>query len=370
MYDVIIIGAGASGTMCAIKASSRGKKVLLLDNMATPAKKLMVTGNGKCNLTNLHTDSSKYNVNIDKYLNRFNVNNTIKFFNELGLVTHSDDEGRVYPFSNSARSVIDVITAKLKENKVEFLGERKVIKVTPKTNGYAVMTENEEFLTKSVVYACGGLSSTGLFKAGEMYPSLCALKTSENTKKLSGLRLSDVVVTATCGRKTMSDRGEVLFKDGGLSGIVVFNLSSLFARSKKYNGTISIDLMPDYTLAEVEKMVKSRTKSFKQNLFVGWLSDEIAKFVMVKSKVTKLDEVGCKQLAKTIKNLSFNICGFYDNPQVLSGGVELSKLDDNLQLKDQKGVYVIGEQCDVDGECGGYNLQWAWTSGWIVGSEV
>lgn len=370
MYDVIVIGAGASGAMCAIQASSRGKQVLLLDSGLTPAKKLMVTGNGKCNLTNVHADSSKYNVNIDKYLNKFGVNNTIDFFENLGLIVHVDDEGRVYPFSNSARSVIDVINAKLKENGVEFLGDSSVAKVIKKPDSYAVLTENEEFLTKSVVYSCGGLSSTGLLKTDTLYPSLCALKTIENTKKLSGLRLSDVGVTAICGKKTMSDRGEVLFKDDGLSGIVVFNLSSLFARAKKYDGTILIDLMPDNNLNEVEKLIQSRAKKFKQNLFVGWLCDEVAKFVMAQSGVKKLDDIGCKKLASTIKALTFNVCGYYDNAQVMSGGVELKKLDDNLQLKDQAGVYVIGEQCDVDGECGGYNLQWAWTSGWIVGSAV
>lgn len=371
MYDMIIVGAGASGVMCAIQASNSGKSVLLIDTNNIPAKKLMVTGNGKCNLTNVNTNSNKYNTNIDKYLSRFDVKDTMSFFADLGLLMHTDNEGRVYPFSNNARSVIDVLCERLDKNKVTFVGEQKVVKIEKLQDEYNVLTESDSFVSKSVVLATGGFDQTKLIKKSKLYPSLCALKTNEHYKKLSGVRLSDVVVTASCCGKTMTDRGEVLFKDEGLSGIVVFNISSLFARMKKYSGIINIDLMPDYDFKDVKRLLTARLKNCDiNNIFVGWFSDEVSKLIISKSGVRSLSKDNVDILAKSIKSLKFDVVGYYDNNQVVSGGVSLDDLNDNLQSKQNSGLYVIGECCDVDGECGGYNLQWAWTSGWIAGSAI
>lgn len=370
MYDIIIIGGGASGTMCAMTASARQLKTLILDKNPTPAKKLMVTGNGKCNLTNINMSSKYYNVNIDKYLSRFSEKDAIEFFAKLGLVTYVDDVGRVYPYSNSARSVIDIIVNQLDNNNVEYIGNESVVKISKLSNFWHVVTKNTEFLTKNIVLSCGGT----LFECNEkvlpFYPSLCALKVDESTKKLSGIRLSDVVVTAKCGDKSMSDKGEVLFKDDGLSGIVIFNLSCLFARSKSFSGDVKIDLMPDYSLQKVKEIILSRITKFGQDCFKGLFVDEIAKCICKKAGVDKLTKFCVDKLAYVIKNLTFNVVGYYDNNQVFSGGISLTSLDNNLQSKTQKGLYVVGEICDVDGECGGYNLQWAWTSGYIVGSSV
>lgn len=370
MYDTIIVGGGASGTMCAIVASQRGLKTLIIDKGVTPAKKLMVTGNGKCNLTNTNMSSKFYNVNIDKYLSRFGVENTLIFFKQLGLITHTDEMGRVYPYSNSARSVIDIINAKLEANNVNIVANEKVIKVYKKSSGWHVVTENNEYLTKSIVLSCGSEYLECGEKQNKLYPSLCALKTKETTKKLSGIRLSDVVVKAVCGKNSMIDKGEVLFKDEGLSGIVVFNLSCLFARSKSFCGKVSIDLMPDYSCEDVEKILLDRINNFGQNCFKGLFVDEVANLVCKKAGVQSIAKSNANKLAYVVKDLTFDIVGCYENNQVFSGGIDLYDLDENLQSKKQKGLYVIGEFCDVDGECGGYNLQWAWTSGYIVGSSI
>ncbi len=370
MYDVIIVGGGASGVVCAITASQRGLNTLVIDKNLTPAKKLMVTGNGKCNLTNTNMSSKYYNTNVDKYLARFNEKNTLQFFNKLGLVTYSDDAGRVYPYSNSARSVIDVLCEKLNKNKVEYIGGENVIKVYKVAEIWHVLTENNEFLSKNVVLSCGGVDFPCKEKISNRYPSLCALKVNESTKRLSGLRLANVVVTAKCNGRTMSDRGEVLFKDEGLSGIVIFNISCLFARLKSYKGTISIDLMPDYSTSDVRDMISSRIKTFGERCFSGLFVDEISKMILKKAGVSKIVPSSAEKLAWTIKNMTFDVDGYYDNNQVYSGGVDLSTLDNNLQSMTQKGLYFTGELCDVDGECGGYNLQWAWTSGYIVGSSL
>lgn len=373
MYDAIIVGGGASGLMCAIGASERGKKVLVIDSDIYPGKKLMVTGNGKCNLTNNNMSSKYYNQNIDKYLSRFNEIETINLFKKMGLVVYVDEEGRVYPYSRNARSVIDVLNAKLTKNKVCVNLSEKVLGINKKSNSYEVMTEKSTYVSKSIVVATGSfcnflkINSFNISKK-DFSPSLCALK-SESMKKLAGTRLSDVEVVAECNGKKKTDRGEVLFKEDGLSGIVVFNLSSIFAREGSYKGKVSINLMPDHTRQEIRSMLKERVCDGK-DLFKGWFAGEVATLILKKSKVDSFDDECIEKLVDTIMSLTFEINGFYPNHQVHSGGIKLSELNDNLESKDYKDLYFIGEIVDVDGECGGYNLQWAWTSGAIVGDVL
>lgn len=373
VYDVIIVGGGASGVICAIRASQRGKKVLLIDGDLYPAKKLTVTGNGKCNLTNINTNSNYFNQNIDDFLSRFDVNRTLQFFKDLGLVTYTDEEGRVYSYSRSAKSVIDVINAKLIKNNVKIKASEKVTNIAKCHDLYNIVTEKDEYLSKNVVICTGsfaGMDFVSDFKiqTKKFCPSLCALK-CENLKKVSGLRLSDVEVTATCNGKAKKDRGEVLFKEEGLSGIVIFNLSSMYAREGKYKGRISINLMPDFSHEEILVLLRARLNK-GLDLFKGWFHDEVASLILRKSDIAKIDKTNIEKIANTITHLEFNIDGYYNNNQVHSGGVLISSLTDNLESKVHKGLYFCGENIDVDGECGGYNLQWAWTSGAVVGDNI
>ena len=189
--------------------------------------------------------------------------------------------------------------------------------------------------------------------------------------------MSDVRVTATNHKgQTVICDGEVLFKDSGLSGIVIFDVSTLFARTGMFEGEISIDLMRKMPMEELLRLLENRKKivdSVVNKFFIGMFQNAVANEILKQSKIntnikTKdLTKSDIERLARTIKNLKFKISGAYDNNQVFSGGVPLSDLTDNLEHKKIKNLYFIGEICDVDGECGGYNLQWAWTSGKIVG---
>lgn len=380
MYDLIVVGGGASGVMCAITARMKGKSVLLIDAGDFVGKKLLVTGNGRCNLTNINCNSAFYNQNIDKYLARYGVKNTLDFFEKCGLVWYNDSEGRVYPFSNSARSVVEVLAKKLQLLGVEILTNTKVDNIE-KSGFYRVCFGDKYVESKNVVIATGGKTAEKIiekFKIGkkDFVPSLCALMTV-STKKLSGTRVSDVLVTAKCGSQIISEKGEILFKDSGLSGIVVFNLSSLFARKNNFNGEICVNLMPNYTRAQIIKMITDRNKicSSINDIFVGWFAKEVANEIIKKTglenlKSVKLSQKQIEKLANTITSLKYTVSGHYDNNQVYSGGVLLTELTENLESKKHKGLYFCGEVCDVDGICGGYNLQWAWTSGHIVGESV
>ena len=378
VFDVIILGAGASGMMCA--STIKRKKVAVVDQAKNAAKKIMVTGNGRCNLGNNSISSKFYNRNIDSFLKQFSEIETAKFFSDLGLVTYVDDEGRIYPVSNSAKSVMDILEYGARKASF-FLGER-IKNIKREGTSFVVNLETKIITSPKIVVATGGGSDEILkmlkVPYKEFVPSLVSLK-SKQTRDLNGTRVSNVLVKATNAfGKTRSEKGEVLFRENGLSGIVIFNLSTLYARSGRFEGKVEIDLLPDLSEQTLKDILRKR-KSLEARLdkfFVGMFANSVANEIFKQSKLNTnapcatLKENEILILANTIKNMQFNVCGALDNNQVFSGGVPLEDLDENLMHKNLQGVYFVGEICDVDGVCGGYNLQWAWTSGHIVGEEI
>ncbi len=376
-YKTIIIGCGASGMMAALNAKD---KVAIIDSVSKPFKKILVTGNGRCNLTNTNMSSQFFNTNIDKYLQVFDQKQTLKFFESLGLVTYADEEGRVYPLSNQAKSVQDVLLARLESKADLYMGEA-VIDITKSSCGYIVKTPSNEFSCERLVIASGGNSllesiKTLGVKIKPFVPSLTALK-CDNIRDLNGVKV-DAVVIVSDSKEKFVERGEVLFKDGGVSGIVVFNASSFFARKGKFDGSITIDILPDYTPEQTIEKIKARTQLNvnADKLFVGMFNNALANEIFKKSKVNtninslELSLESINKLAQTIKNMEYKVTGYFDNNQVYSGGLPLTELDGNLMSKSHPNLYFAGEVCDVDGVCGGYNLQWAWTSGKIVGDNL
>lgn len=440
-FDIIIVGGGASGIMAAITAAQNKKKVALIEASSFIGKKILATGNGRCNLTNLNMKSDFFNQNIDSFLNRFNQTHALNFFEKLGLVTKADESGRVYPFSMEAKSVLSVLSSKLNELNVSLFTNHLVISIQKEKNTFfltATVTHQPALISKKnnlknkkttkqsvlansfcqhfscskLVFASGGRSSfpfetnfpVEFFPAS---PSLVSLKTLEDTCHLSGIRLSDVGLKAfvfhdkkefhlneklnsqilnfnelsslPADKITLKiikeDFGEVLFKDHGLSGIATLNLSTIFARNHNFNGKIIIDMAPKMTEIDLKTLLNSR-RELKRNLLSGFLNDSIAKEIFNRLNLSfhfpnsQLTENNISKIIHTIKNFTFTVCGNYENNQVFSGGVPLSALNEKLESKTIKNLYFCGEIIDVDGETGGYNLQWAWTSGYIVGNSL
>lgn len=387
-YNVIIVGGGASGVMTALTCGEKIKRVAIIDSGSFVGKKLLSTGNGRCNLTNLNMNSSFYNQNIDLFLKKFDEKATIKYFNSIGLVTKFDECGRVYPFSNVARSVVEVIENKLNELEVSCLSGKKVINIEKTYDGFVVTTEQEnkteKFLAKKIVLATGGTPLFDIAKnlglgVSTLSPSLVALKTKESTKQLSGVRVSDVRIFSKHDKLPLDSKkeefGEILFKDNGLSGIAVLNLSTFFARNHSFSGKISIDFTPKIDEKELKNILLSR-KNLKGNILIGFLNDVVAREIFERLKLNfkvqnnLLTDKNICDIARLIKCLDLTVCEPYDNNQVYSGGVPLFELSENLESKTIPNLFVCGELCDVDGETGGYNLQWAWTSGHIVGENL
>lgn len=381
--NIIIIGGGASGLMCALTACLKGKSVTILESGFKLGKKILASGNGRCNLTNKNILKNCYNF-FPNQLNQFNNLETLKFFSDLGLETYFDDEGRCYPVSNHSASVLEVLLNKLKTLKCNIVTNCLVSGVIKTQNGFNVETSLGLFNAEKVVVATGGntmktmLNSFGV-EVKDFTPSLCGLKTQESTKLISGIRQT-VKLHLTAKNFSEVEQGEIIFREDGVSGICAFNLSSKLNWSNVSKANLTINLLPEMSEQEVFNLLSNRKQklthlkalNFFDGLFVNNLGQELLNRnkISLSADVKKLTEQNLKGLANTISNFNLTIVGKMDNNQVHHGGVELNELTECLQLKKVKNMFCCGEVVNVDGVCGGYNLQWAWTSGHIVGDSL
>lgn len=375
---IAIIGAGASGLVAGLCASKNNDVTIYCADEKI-GKKILVTGNGKCNLTNIKGFDTAYNQDVSKFFEKISNLDIIKFFNNLGLEIYVDEEGRVYPLSNSAQSVVEVLTNALAKDNVNIKFEK--VEDIKTDNRFNVITNlsNEEY--DKVIIATGSenvLLDKMKIKYKPFSPSLVALKTKENTKELSGLRLTNVKVTLDVDNKKYTECGEVLFKDKGLSGICIFNISAYLARKNNFNAKIYIDLLPKFTYENVVIMLTNRLKLNFKNIsefMTGLFNKKINKYLLKnlnldeQKNINELNSNIIEKIAKIIKNLPFNVVGYYENNQVKSGGVRLCDLTENFEYKEIKNLYFIGEVVDVDGLCGGYNLSWAFVSAMLAGED-
>lgn len=369
IFDISIIGAGASGLFCANNLDNKFK-VALIEKEPRVGKKILATGNGKCNLTNINMSSNFFNQNVDNFLKKFNAEQTLKSFHDLGLLAYADEEKRVYPVSNSANSVLDVLRLPLEHNdNVELFLESKVESINKEKDYYKLVLQNgEKIYSKKIVLATGNYDEKILKSLDEKIipfkKSLCALKTKTPNKGLNGIRVDNVCAKLEIENNFFVEFGEILFKDNSISGILIFNLSAYMARVGNYNQKIVLDLLPTINNDEIEEMLNNRKKYLNNEHFLtGIFHSALAKNILEKCN---FDTKNIKNIVNIIKNYEIYTTEPMDNNQVLSGGVDLLSLDDNLQSRKLDNIFYIGECVDVDGICGGYNLQWAWTSAKIV----
>lgn len=409
MYDVTIIGAGASGVMCALalKNKNRNLKVLLLEKNDKLGKKLSITGNGHCNLGNINTDISNYNSlsslsdfkekleikNFDflSFLdNSCSLKNYYDYLIRFGVLITKEKE-YLYPYSMQAISVCKSFERYLNYLNVDIKYNYDVFKVTKENECFMV---NDEIISKKVVVATGGKSypKTGSTGKGynilksfghtvtDLYPSLTQLKTNyKYIKDLQGVRTNAVVNLSVDGLIKSQEEGQVQFTKEALSGICIFNLSRNVGKYIKENKKVKIiiDLIPNYDQFGLVEYLKS----FSSYSIVDALSCVInnkLSFVVSKElgfankKMEDLTKVQLENVCFALKNMRFNITGTgdFETAQVTNGGASLDEFDCNLQSIKCKDLYAIGEVIDVDGKCGGYNLSWAFTSAIIVSDGI
>lgn len=380
---IVVVGGGASGLVFASMAAQRGHEVVLLESNSRVGKKLMLTGGGRCNLFNAERNPDRYNEPdfVRKVFKECTEEEYLDVVRSFGIYTSSpDDEGRVYPVTYSAASVVDCLRFTAERAGVRTICNAHVNEIKVLPDGYAVKAGKQEYLCDKAVIAVGSRSQATITDlpriAGRRYmtetvPSLCPLKVSNPLKGLAGVRAKCEVTLLKKGTRVASERGEVQFRDFGLSGICVLDLSSYVARErvKGYDGRfdISVDFLPDFTASELKEILVERKKAGYTDsmLFVGLLPNKVAEAVLrtvFRDDIDRLVEIVKKFVFSNADVTDFSIS------QVTAGGVACEFVDDGFNLPD--GVIVLGEALDVDGQCGGYNLYFAFVSAIVAAKKL
>ena len=392
--NVIIIGGGAAGlcSAIAIKQKNPALSVRLLEALPRVGKKLATTGNGRCNITNKNILKERYhgkNTDFAMYaLSKYSGKKTEDFFHAIGVdFIFEGDKG--YPASLQAASVVDCLRFAAEEVGVIICTETKVTNIQLSGGLYKVISGNMSFLAENVIIAAGLLSggerlgSDGqilalLKKSGfstvKTYPAIVQLKTEpETVRQLKGIKVNAIVSLKSNSRMLRQEYGEVLFCDYGLSGPPILQVSGAAATAQ--SPVISLDLMPEKTLEALKTELKERISllSFRtaDEFFTGMMNKRLGQ-VLIKSagyklnmSVSAFDNNAAQKIATLIKNLNFTVTGNtgFINSQVTSGGLDTRQFDPKTMMSlECKGFYAIGEILDIDGDCGGFNLQWAWSS--------
>ncbi len=403
---IIVIGGGASGMVAAIFAARLGAKVTILERKDKVGRKILATGNGRCNLTNKdvaihHYYSVREDQNfLDNILNKFNVKVTLEFFAELGVDVIEKEEGRLYPRSDQASSVVSVLLHELERLKVDIRCEEQVHTIELGDN-IRVFTNDHKYYCSKLILATGGKSCPNLGSNGsgfdiakslghtirQTFPSLVQLKTDyAYLKHLKGTKIIGTVMLLNDQKELIKqDQGEILFTDYGISGPPVLQISrdASYYYENHLDTYVLIDLIPEFSIEQLDTVLTNRftimpTKSIDSAL-IGFINNRLIMPILKTSEITSSKKAGDitkeerKNIVNALKNLSMKITGTqnWDNSQVTAGGVKLSDIDMNsLASKKAKGLYLCGEVLDVDGICGGYNLQWAWSTGAIAGKNA
>lgn len=403
---IVIIGAGASGMIAAISAARNGAKVTILEQKNRAGRKILATGNGRCNFTNRHVGIEHYhNVREDMHfvshiLNQFSVVDTLNFFNELGIEIVEKDDGKLYPRSEQATSIVSILLAELERLKVEIKYE-EVVKGIQINGNIKILTENNKYYCNKLIVATGGKSSPNLGSDGsgfelaksightirQLFPSLVQLKTDyPYLKHLKGTKIVGIVRLLNDENEVIrEDNGEILFTDYGISGPPVLQISryASYYHINHLDTYAKIDIVPEYSCEKLDKLLTKRftdmpSKSAEQ-ILIGFINSRLIVPILktaeieLNKKAVDITKEDRKRLVNSLKNITMKVTGTQDfvNSQVTAGGIKLSEVDmDSLASKKAKGVYFCGEILDVDGLCGGYNLQWAWSSGVVAGRKA
>lgn len=364
--NAIIIGGGASGIACAIKLKQNNSNinVTVIEHLDSILKKIYATGNGRCNITNKSAKS--YEITKD-------------FFASIGLVMRSDSEGRMYPYSNQASTVVDIMTTECEKLGVNIVTECTVTKAEHIGDTYNVYTNKGIFTGEALILATGGKSQSALGSDGsgynitrqlghsitELSPALVQLKSSsKHCRALKGIRTKCNIKIETNGNIIAEDYGELLFADYGISGIVVMNLSTYvhdYALKNNQEKTIAIiDFIPEMSSDEI----KAHIERFGN--VEGILPHKLC------SILSRQADGNIEKFIKCIKSWRLIITGTkgYDFAQITNGGVQNSELDDNNMSKLNEMLYIVGELTDNQYECGGFNLDYAFSSGIKAANDI
>lgn len=396
VYQVIIIGGGAAGLLCSLRLAQAGiKDILILERNERLGRKLSATGNGQGNITNKDMGPHRYFSSdigmVARILQAFNERDLVKYLTDLGGYFVSDGEGKIYPASKQASSVTDIFRFAIERENISVKTGEYVRSVKKDKNIFRILTESDCYKAQAVVIATGGKASPHFGTDGNGYtlakefghtltslkPALVQLKTDkENLKGLKGVRI-DCRVKLIRGKEIYSCRGDVIFTDYGVTGNAVFKISS---RAESQD-ILSLDFLPDCekdTLISVLERKILRYPDLKPEDFLRCIVNSAAARAVVRAIESEqgMQKIALRRsismIADRIKDYRLRVVGNmgFENAQVTKGGIPMNEVDEGLMSVKIPGLFFAGEILDVDGECGGYNLQWAFASGACCAKKI
>ncbi len=397
MKKIAVIGGGAAGISFAVMLGriDSDVKITVFEALDRVGKKLATTGNGRCNITNLKLNIERFHGDkelCDRLISAYGYKEQEEFFNSIGVVLTAPEDDRVYPLSFQAASVTDALRFAAADLGVEIRVDCRVKAVKRFENAFEVVSSFGSERFDAVVVATGGqaggkmASSDGYdilkgfgHKIESCFPSIVQIKTEPRlVRQLKGIKVN-ANVTISSADGVRSDFGEVLFCDYGLSGPPVLQVSRL-ANGK--NAVITIDLLPQMSEERLKEEIEFRVKSFKNRLaselFAGFINKKLSQVIMKECGInigglcSEIDTKSIDKLTLMLKELRFGIIGTtgFSNAQVTAGGAQGSQFFDTLMSKKAKGLFAVGEVLNVDGDCGGFNLAFAWASAFAAANGV
>ena len=403
MRHVAVIGGGAAGMMAAITAAREGVKVTILEHKDRIGKKILSTGNGRCNFTNTYQTPACYRSDNRDFawniIQKFNVEKTISFFKELGIYP-KDRNGYLYPYSDQAAAILEVLQIEIAKLNICVMTEINVLDIQPVKRGIRVTTDKKTITVDSVIFACGSKAAPVTGSDGSGYqlakllghrivpvlPALVQLRCAEKFyKSISGVRVQGTVEIYADDISLASDTGEIQLTNYGISGIPVFQVSRYAAKAiyQKQSVTAVLNFMPDMNKDEFLSFLQERITlcphKTLDELFTGIFPKKLCELWIRLSRLPKemrVSDLSGEQLEKLvllIQHLRTHITetNAFEQAQICCGGVDTTEINpDTLESNYVPGIYFAGELLDVDGICGGYNLQWAWSSGFVAGKEA
>jgi len=399
-YELAIIGAGPSGLMAAIAATRKGKNVILLEKNELIGRKILATGNGRCNLTNKNTSEESYHgaskVFIKNILRKFNQAQTMDFFESLGVALKEEDHGRIFPRTNQASTVVTALKHAIEGSSIT-IRTNTTVKSVDKCSYFVLKTvDGQSLKTKKLILSTGGRaafqfgsSGDGIYWASRLghnvvpvYASLVPIETRETwVKEVQGIKIEAKVTTKVGNKKIQESEGDCLFTHYGLSGPAVMAQAGKIAPLLNDNTVkIFIDLYPEITeqhlYKKIEQIFENNSKKTLIDSLLGLFPAKLVPLILSHAgldqneKVSGISKISRQKIVHCIKGMELTVKKVrpLKEAQVSRGGIDTAEIDEEtLESKLIKGLYFAGEIMDVDGDSGGFNLQWAWSSGFVAG---
>ncbi len=398
---IIVVGGGAAGMMAAIIAKKNGADVTILERNNRVGKKLLATGNGRCNYTNINLDIENYHGKNPRFaysaLANLDVYQTMDLFEKMGITPAIEDNGKVFPLSFQSSSVLDILRYEIEDLGIELITEAYVVKVDKKKDFIITLKDNKRYICDKLILATGGkaMPISGSDGNGytivksfghsiiDIFPGLVQLNLEGNIfKQISGVKFSGVARLYSMDKLLIQDSGDILFTNYGISGPPILQISRTALEYMRNKSPVELDISiihskSQYELADyLNKRFNYMPKKHIGEALIGLINKRLINPILQEidldrnKEVHKLSKKEIYALSNILTSWRFNIVGSqgWGQAQVTAGGVNTDEVDpQTMESKLVEGLYIVGELLDIDGDCGGFNLQWAWSSGYTAG---